>query len=389
MSRKANRVSEVDLRGAKADSGFRAALAHSQGCDAMEANPLLVPIELDRLLDLSALLYPVYLMLRLLFATDRINLYWAVVMIACFLLANYLLYSHFRATDQYGARQRPFWKFSFPREIFAHRSTRADLLMLFINTGIRRLPLVSLIITPFIFGAMIARWLTGALGASPGADFFARHAQATIACYLIVLVFLRDLTEYTLHAMSHKIPALWELHKVHHSAAVLSVFTSFREHPLRVIYDGLAVAVVTSVYFGVLKYLAPGVISLKVMISGSLLSYIIARLVFLFGHYWRPVSFGALDRVFITPAMHIVHHSLDPRHHDRNFGNAFAIWDWMFGTLHLASKEELENIQVGVTGHKGEAKNPGKEPLLIHVLRDHYVRPLLAMLPSARARLGN
>jgi sterol desaturase/sphingolipid hydroxylase (fatty acid hydroxylase superfamily) len=342
----------------------------------MEANPLFVPLEFDRLLDLSALLYPVYFALSLVFATDRINLYWAAMLVACFLLTNYLLYSHFRATDQYGARERAFWRFSFPREIFAHRSTRVDLLILLINTGMRRLPLLSLILTPFIFGAMIARWLTGAFGASSTMEFFARHAQATVACYLIVLLFLRDFTDYALHVLSHKVPALWELHKVHHSAAVLSVFTSFREHPLRVIYDGLAVAVVTSVYYGVFKYLAPSVISLKVMISGSLLSYIIARLVFLFGHYWRPVSFGVLDRVFISPATHIVHHSNDPRHYDRNFGNAFAIWDWMFGTLHLATKEEMGSIKLGVA-----IENPGKGHLLTHVLRDLYVRPLLAMLP--------
>jgi sterol desaturase/sphingolipid hydroxylase (fatty acid hydroxylase superfamily) len=352
----------------------------------MQANPLFVPIEIDRLLDISTLLYPVYLALRLFFATDRINLYWALVLISCYLLANYLLYAHFRATDQYGARERSFWKFSYPSEIFAHRSTRVDLLMLCINIGIRRLPLVSLIITPFIFGGMIARSLNGAFGASPIADFLAQHAQLTVACYLMVLVFLRDFTEYALHAMSHKVPALWELHKVHHSAEVLSVFTSFREHPLRVIYDGFGVAVVTSVYYGVFKYLAPGVISFKVMISGSLLSYIIARLLFLFGHYWRPVSYGVFDRVFISPAMHIVHHSIDPRHHDRNFGNAFAIWDWMFGTLHVASSEELSKIQVGVTGHGNVAEYSGRGFLLLHVLRDHYLRPLRAMLPSSTGR---
>lgn len=350
----------------------------------MEANPLFVPLEFERLLDISPLLYPVHLALRLIFATERINLYWAAVLVACFLLANYLLYSHFRATNQYGARDRAFWKFSFPCEIFAHRSTRVDLTILLINTSVRRLPVLSLILTPFIFGPMIARTLTAVSGASPTADFFANHVQATVACYLLVLVFLRDFTEYALHAMSHKVPALWEIHKVHHSAEVLSLFTSFREHPLRVIYDGLAVAIVTSVYYGVFKYLAPSVISLKVMISASLLSYVFARLLFLFGHYWRPVSFGALDRIFISPAMHIVHHSTDPRHYDRNFGNAFAIWDWMFGTLHVASKEELRNIKVGVAEH---AESHTKGFLLTHVLRDLYVRPLLAMLPSSRLQL--
>jgi len=36
--------------------------------------------------------------------------------------------------------------------------------------------------------------------------------------------------------------------------------------------------------------------------------------------------------VRISPAQHQVHHSVDAKHHHRNFGSALAIWDWMFGT---------------------------------------------------------
>jgi sterol desaturase/sphingolipid hydroxylase (fatty acid hydroxylase superfamily) len=48
-------------------------------------------------------------------------------------------------------------------------------------------------------------------------------------------------------------------------------------------------------------------------------------------HVW--LSYGPfVERLAISPAHHQVHHSVDAKHHDRNFGSALAIWDWMFGT---------------------------------------------------------
>ena len=53
-------------------------------------------------------------------------------------------------------------------------------------------------------------------------------------------------------------------------------------------------------------------------------------------HIW--LSWG--DRIegwLISPAQHQLHHSVEPRHFDRNLGSALAIWDRWFGTLVKAS----------------------------------------------------
>ena len=51
-------------------------------------------------------------------------------------------------------------------------------------------------------------------------------------------------------------------------------------------------------------------------------------------HVW--LSFGPVwEHIFISPAQHQVHHSIDKQHYNKNYGEVLAIWDWMFGTLYV------------------------------------------------------
>ncbi|MCS6901805.1 MAG: sterol desaturase family protein, partial [Polyangiaceae bacterium] len=53
------------------------------------------------------------------------------------------------------------------------------------------------------------------------------------------------------------------------------------------------------------------------------------------------LSFGpVLERVWLSPAQHQIHHSVDPQHHDKNFGEALAIWDALAGTLVLSGERQ-------------------------------------------------
>ena len=53
-----------------------------------------------------------------------------------------------------------------------------------------------------------------------------------------------------------------------------------------------------------------------------------------------------LNRIFISPAQHQIHHSKALKHRDKNLGGQLAIWDWIFGTIYLPDKKE--DIQFGV-----------------------------------------
>jgi sterol desaturase/sphingolipid hydroxylase (fatty acid hydroxylase superfamily) len=67
----------------------------------------------------------------------------------------------------------------------------------------------------------------------------------------------------------------------------------------------------------------------------------------------RPLE-HLMRRVLITPDLHRVHHSADPRDHSRNFGQSLTLWDRAFGTLLESPAAGLDQIKTGVPGIDGE-----------------------------------
>jgi sterol desaturase/sphingolipid hydroxylase (fatty acid hydroxylase superfamily) len=50
-------------------------------------------------------------------------------------------------------------------------------------------------------------------------------------------------------------------------------------------------------------------------------------------------NFGPLKHVLVTPQSHRIHHSIEPRHQDRNFSVILTVWDRLFGTLYPSYDE--------------------------------------------------
>ena len=72
-----------------------------------------------------------------------------------------------------------------------------------------------------------------------------------------------------------------------------------------------------------------------------------------------------MEYLIISPAQHQVHHSVLKQHHDKNFGVALAVWDWLFGSLHHS--EKIENLKLGI--HINQKEDT-------HSLRSLYFEPL-------------
>ena len=258
-------------------------------------------------------------------------------------------------------RPRTILRALFPRRILAHRSNQADIGYLFFNV--------------FVFGVVfgwavlsyqfVSNGIIGALDAA-----FGPVAPTTLPAYvtrsvITVMLFLAyELGYWFNHWLSHKVPLLWEFHKVHHTAEVLTPLTNFRVHPVYTWVFANILALSTGTANGVGNYMF-GETAYQYALSDTniiLVLFIHAYVHLQHSHMW--ISFrGALGRIFISPAHHQVHHSADPKHFNKNFGSCLALWDWMFGTLYVPAAER-EALRFGFADHpdahtvKGELVTP-------------------------------
>jgi sterol desaturase/sphingolipid hydroxylase (fatty acid hydroxylase superfamily) len=141
--------------------------------------------------------------------------------------------------------------------------------------------------------------------------------------------------------LAHRVPLLWELHKVHHSAEVLTPFTVYRTHPIESILMRGGAAVGVGAVAGLMSFCFRGPISgwqiLGVDAIGILWNALGANL--RHSHVW--LSYGRiLEHVLISPAQHQIHHSDQRRHFHKNFGSTLAIWDWIGRSLYVTRGRE-------------------------------------------------
>ena len=127
-----------------------------------------------------------------------------------------------------------------------------------------------------------------------------------------------DFVYFLWHVASHRIPLLWALHEVHHQSRDYNLTVSLRL--------GVA-ASVSQLPFDLLLALAG--VPLPVFIAAR-----IAHSAIMFGMHSRYAGdLGIVGALFNTPAYHRVHHSIEARHHDKNFGGVFIVFDRILGTF--------------------------------------------------------
>ena len=127
-----------------------------------------------------------------------------------------------------------------------------------------------------------------------------------------------DFVVYLTHVVRHKVAVLWYFHAVHHSQRELNFFTEYRVHPL----DDIFVYTIGFIPIFMLDHSFVSVVAIVWLRHWHTRLY----------HSNVRSNLGPLRYVLVTPQSHRVHHSIDPRHHDTNFGLTFSIWDHLFGT---------------------------------------------------------
>jgi sterol desaturase/sphingolipid hydroxylase (fatty acid hydroxylase superfamily) len=150
---------------------------------------------------------------------------------------------------------------------------------------------------------------------------------------------------------------LWPFHEVHHSAEVLSPLSYFRAHPLYFFVQTALISTCTGILQGAVAVALFGWVDFWVLYAATLpiLAYQLGGVHLRHSHV--PLRFGVLEHVVISPYLHQLHHSTDPRHRDKNFGEVLSIWDRMFGTLIVP--DHVEPLSFGlVDGNDGGRVQP-------------------------------
>jgi len=150
------------------------------------------------------------------------------------------------------------------------------------------------------------------------------------AIKVVVGVGCFDLTSYWLHRISHKIPLLWRLHRVHHSDTSMDSSTYFRGHPVESINFAIG-NVVAAAFFG----LDINILTLYfvILIPVQILEH--ANIEF-------PQSIDRIfGKVFTTPNLHKIHHHQYQYYTDSNFADIFILWDRLFGTYKYVPVKEI------------------------------------------------
>lgn len=241
-----------------------------------------------------------------------------------------------RLARRRAVRMRALWRALFPRRLVRSPSSLADFGLFLFNTFPAAVLLGWMVASAQQISGPVGHALGRAFGPAPP---LALSPMVGRAAATAVMFLAYEFAYWLDHMLSHRVPVLWEFHKVHHTAEVLSPLTVFRVHPVDTLVFANISAVVLGVTAGVLRY-ALGNAAQPFALSGA--NLILVGFVFLtvhlqHSHIW--ISFrGLAGRILLSPAHHQIHHSADPIHFNRNFGSCLSVWDWVFGTLAIPAR---------------------------------------------------
>ena len=133
----------------------------------------------------------------------------------------------------------------------------------------------------------------------------------------IIAFLLYDLSYYWMHRMHHEIKILWATHSVHHHGEDYNLATALRQTSTGWLWKWIF-------YMPMIILGVPGEVFIAV--AG-------VNLVYQFWVHTEHIGhLGFIEKIFITPMNHRIHHAKNKEYIDANYGGVFIIWDRMFGT---------------------------------------------------------
>ncbi len=158
----------------------------------------------------------------------------------------------------------------------------------------------------------------------------------------VVAIVLLDYSLYLWHRMNHKSAFLWRFHNVHHIDMDLDVTTTLRFHFGELILSSL---------YRSLQIIFLGVGPLEfVFFEASITGFALVH----HSNFRLPLRLEKiLCKMFVTPRMHGVHHSIVQAEADSNFSTILNVWDRFHKTLVLNVKQS--SLLIGVPGFRSNS----------------------------------
>ena len=261
----------------------------------------------------------------------------------------------------------------FSAGVWWHPSARADYRLYFANALLLPLVFGWLLFGDAQFGAL----LDAAAGRQPAAAQPAAGGMLLRLLYTAAFFVAYDFGRFVAHCVLHDIPALWEFHKVHHSAEVLTPMTAYRAHPVDLLVMAWVPLLATGLTTWVFNIAAGGAVGFYAFLGLHVALWAVNLVDNLrHSHVW--VTYGtALGRWVVSPAHHQLHHSCEERHIGCNRGFSLAVWDRLYGTLRLP-EAQAEKFRMGL--------GDGSEPAW-HSVTHMYLAPFGGLFRKLRGLL--
>ncbi len=183
----------------------------------------------------------------------------------------------------------------------------------------------------------------GALWAAENGIGLFNNVAAPFWLAVVISFVVLDFAVWLEHVASHKIPIFWRIHRMHHSDVEFDLTTAVRFHPIEIVLS------MAWKYLIVLVLGAPAisVLIFEVVLNGAAM----------FNHANLKLPLW-LDRwlrlLIVTPDMHRVHHSIDMRETDSNYGFNLSIWDRIFRTYTDQPALGHEGMKIGLSEWQDE-----------------------------------
>jgi sterol desaturase/sphingolipid hydroxylase (fatty acid hydroxylase superfamily) len=237
------------------------------------------------------------------------------------------------------------------RKLWMHASTAVDFKLYLLNGVLVMVAYGALEVSSEAWRSGAHGVLSALFGAAPPLPT-PRWVAGTVTTVVQVLVL--ELGYWSLHYAFHKVPAMWAIHRVHHSAEVMTPLTEWRQHPLEFIAFANVLTLCMGTSYGAMSWLFGAraepftLFQLNIVLVLHLASFHHLR----HSGVWIAAT-GWLGRIVHSPAHHQIHHSADPRHFDTNLGYALSIWDAAFGTLWIPERRGRVRLGCDEPAHTG------------------------------------